>query len=342
LEYFSTPDACSRINDLPQHEDFAIINLHWIATFLDPAGSFEALQGRPVVWTLHDMRPFTGGCHYAAGCRKFTEHCGACPQLGSNDPEDLSFQTWRASMTACRKLDLHIVAPSAWLAEEARQSSLFKRFPVRVIPYAQPLDIFRPLNKKALRRALGIADGALALLFAAQNLDNARKGGQFLYECLSLLAGGPLREKIHLLLLGNNPPSAFFQMGFKVSAPGHMNDPEQMAFFYNAADAVLLPSLEDNSPNIVCEAAGCGVPVIAFAAGGIPEMIRHRESGWLAPVKDAVALAQGVAWLEEARRDPALPLRCRALALEKWNASARARDYAELFRELSETHKSDQ
>jgi glycosyltransferase involved in cell wall biosynthesis/predicted SAM-dependent methyltransferase len=334
LEMFSTPGQCADLGTLPYQEDFTVINLHWVADFLDPTLSLEALRGRPVVWTLHDMRPFTGGCHYAGDCRKFVEHCGACPQLGSDDPQDLSFRTWRAAKAAFRVLDLHIVTPSEWLAAEARQSTLFRRFPVRVIKHAIPLDVFKPLNKKAIRQELGIDEAELTLAFAAQSLENTRKGTAFLLKCLELLASGPLRDKIRLLLLGNNPPAYFSQLGFAVNALGHVDDPEQMALVYNAADAVLVPSLEDNSPNVICEAAGCGVPVVAFAAGGIPEMIRHRETGWLAPVKDAESLAAGVAWVDEARKDDSLRLRCRAFALEQWNLPERAREYVELFTEI--------
>jgi glycosyltransferase involved in cell wall biosynthesis len=194
------------------------------------------------------------------------------------------------------------------------------------------------LNKKAIRQELGIGEAELTLAFAAQSLENTRKGTVFLRQCLEILASGPLRDKIRLLLLGNNPPALFSQLGFAVNALGHVDDPEQTALVYNAADAVLVPSLEDNSPNVICEVAGCGVPVVAFAAGGIPEMIRHRETGWLAPVKDAESLAAGVAWVDEARGDDSLRLRCRAFALEQWNPAARAGEYAELFARLSEKY----
>lgn len=334
LEYYTFTEHCADLNFLPFYKDFDLFHFHWIANFLDPGLSFDALRDRPVVWTLHDMRPFTGGCHYANGCRKFMEHCGACPQLGSHDPQDDSFRTWRHSMTAYRKLDLHIVAPSEWLAKEARQSSLFKRFPVHVIPYAQPLDVFRPLNKGAVRQSMGLDQAELVLAFSAQNLANQRKGAHFLVESMKVIAQGPLREKIRLLLLGNNPADIFFHLGLNVNAVGHIGSPEQMAVVYNAVDAVLVPSLEDNSPNVICEAAGCGVPVIAFAAGGIPEMIRHGETGWLASVGSVEGLVLGVEWINAQRRDPKLSLRCRALALERWNPSERARDYELLYKRL--------
>ncbi|MCL1939363.1 MAG: glycosyltransferase [Desulfovibrionaceae bacterium] len=335
LEYFSIPQQCVDLGAVPFFDDFDLINLHWIADFLDVGMSRRFLQGRPIVWTLHDMRAFTGGCHYTGDCRKFTENCGACPQLGSTDPRDLSFETWQASMSAYRGLNMHIVAPSAWLAEEARKSSLFKRFPVHVIPYAQPLDIFKPLPREPLRRGLGIKADELVLTFVSQHLGNKRKGMEFLLDALGLIAAGPLRETVRVLLMGANPPDIFFKLGLRTEALGHLDRPEQAAAVYNLSDAVLAPSLEDNSPNVICEAAGCGVPVVAFAAGGIPEMIRHQQTGWLAPVGSAESLAEGIAWAAEARKDPALRSRCRALALETWSPQLRAADYLALFREIT-------
>ncbi|MDR0466166.1 MAG: glycosyltransferase [Deltaproteobacteria bacterium] len=337
-EFFSMPLLCCDPAKIPLFEDFDLVNLHWTACMYDPALAPEALQGRPVVWTLHDMAPFTGGCHYSAGCTRFGEQCGQCPELGSDDPKDLSFETWRTRMGIYRALNLHIVCPSAWLAGEAKKSSLLGRFPVRVIPYSQPLDLFRPLDRATLRASLGLLPEDFVLLFVSQGLNNERKGGAYLLEALRRLAGLPHAARTRLILLGNNPPADFFQTGLRAEAAGHVDDPQHMAILYNAADAVLVPSLEDNSPNVVCEALGCGTPAVAFAAGGIPEMVLHEETGRLAPVGDVAGLLSGIEWAASVKDDAKLRLRCRAFALEKWNAPARARDYLNLFRELGERH----
>ena len=330
LEMFSTAEQCADLCNFPFLKDFDLVHLHWVAEFLNP-DSLQCMKGRPVVWTLHDMRPFTGGCHYAGECRKYRQNCGACPQLGSTDERDMSFQIWQKAMTIYRELDLHVVAPSQWLADEAKQSSLFSRFPVHVIKYTHELEIFRPLNKKLLRENTGISPNETVLMFSAQNLGNARKGTKYLIDCMEKLARTPLKDSLHILLLGNNPLEKFFNLGLKTSAFGHINNPEQMAAAYTIADAVLVPSLEDNSPNVVSEAAGCGTPVIAFAAGGIPEMIRHEKTGWLTPVGYVDGLVQGVFWLEKIKHDPTLALQCRAWALESWNAPQNAAEYAALY-----------
>jgi glycosyltransferase involved in cell wall biosynthesis len=335
-DFFSLPQLCCDPAQIPLFEDFDLVNLHWTACMLDPALTPEILRERPVVWTLHDMNAFTGGCHYSAGCTRFTGQCGQCPALGSDGPKDLSFQTWRTRMGTYRTLNLHIVCPSAWLAEQAQKSSLLGRFPVRVIPNPHPLDIFRPLDRVEIRAALGFKPEECVLLFAVQDLNTGRKGGAYLLEALRRLAALPHAAHTRLLLLGNKPPAEFFQTGLRAKAAGHVDDPRRMAVLYNAADAVMVPSLEDNQPNVICEALGCGTPVAAFAAGGIPEMLMHKETGWLAPVRDVDDLLAGIAWATAMKDDARLRSRCRDLALEKWNAPARARDYADLFRELAE------
>lgn len=336
LDMFSAGFQCALAPPVQLQEDFAVINVHWVANFFDVAANVELLQGRPLVLTLHDMRFFTGGCHYTGGCLAFTERCGQCPQLGSNYPEDLSYQTWRTQRAAYRKLDLHIVTPSAWLAGEAKKSSLLRDFPVRVIPNAHPLDLFRPLDRAAIRASLGCAPDDFVLLFVAQSLGNKRKGGSYLLEALRRLALLPLAAHTRLFLLGKNTLPDFFDIDLRIKTPGYVETPEEMAEIYNAADALLVPSLEDNLPNTICEALGCGTPVVAFAAGGIAEMIRDGETGRLAPVGDVAGLLAGIEWAASVKNDAKTRSACRAFAEESWSADARARDYAQLFQELAE------
>lgn len=340
-EYFSVPAQFGDFRSVPLLSDFDVVHLQWVAGMLDPALSVEFLKGRPVVWTLHDMNPFTGGCHYADGCREFERHCGKCPQLGSQEAEDLSRKTWKLRMGAYRQLHLHVVTPSRWLAEMARKSSLLSRFPIHVIPNGHPMDVYTPMNKEAIRAALGLAPENLVLLFSSQDLTNRRKGGIFLLEMLRKLATGPLKNRVTVLLLGSNPAQAFLESGVQMKAVGHIDDTTSMAALYNAADAVLVPSLEDNLPNVVCEAQGCGTPVVAFASGGIPEMVLHKKTGFLAATGNADALLEGVVWADEARATPITRRLCRAHAVEQWHPQQCAQRYAELYASLLQAGKSN-
>lgn len=338
LELFSIPQQLFDPASVPFWSDFGIIHLHWISTMLDPSCCKEHLKNIPIIWTLHDMNPFTGGCHHSDDCEKYREHCGACPHLGSNDEKDLSFQTWRSRMSAYRELDLHIVAPSQWLAEKAKSSSLFSRFPIHIIPNAHPLDIFRPLNRTIIRKNMNFHDEEFVICFSAQFLNNIRKGFSYLLGALKLIADNTLINKIHLLLLGKNPPEDFFKLGIKATHLGHISEQSSMAIVYNACDALVLPSIAENMPNVICEALGCGTPVVASAVGGIPEMIQHESTGWLSSPKNAESLASGLIWAQNSKQDPSIRLRCRSFALEKWSVPTVSRMYKQLYSGICEKH----
>ncbi len=334
LEHFSVPGQCVPFEQVPFLDEADILHFHWIAGLCDPSLCKDYLRGKKIVWTLHDMNAFTGGCHYNNGCRKFEKMCTACPQLGSIQEKDLAFETWRNRMGAYRELDIHVVTPSAWLAEEARKSALLKRFPVHHIPYAQPLDIFQPLPREHIRTQLGFKPNALVLLFASQSLTNTRKGGIYLVQLLHVLAQTPLKERITVIMLGHNTAPEFTHAGIEVQCLGHIDDAQHMAALYNAADAVLVPSLEDNQPNVICESLGCGTPVVAFANGGIAEMIRHEETGYLAESKSVEGLLQGVVWADAMRQNSLIRRICRAHALEQWDAEQGAQRYAALYAQI--------
>lgn len=330
-EYYSIPEQCCDFNAVPLLNTYDIVNLHWVAGMTDPAHSFYFFSRRPLVWTLHDMNPFTGGCHYAEDCTGFEKHCGNCPQLGSQNPDDLSHQTWELRRRAYQQLNMHIVAPSQWLAAQARKSSLFSRFPIHVIPNGHPLDIYKPLNRADIRTALGFAPETLVLLFASQDLTNRRKGGIYLLQLLHWLAKTPLKDKISVLLLGNNPDHAFLETGIRTKLTGHVDSEHSMAALYNAADTVLVPSLEDNQPNVICESMACGTPVVAFSTGGIPEMIQHRRTGFLASISNTNELLEGVLWANKVSKESIIRRLCRAHAVEQWNPLRCAHNYTNLY-----------
>ena len=334
LELFSD-DRTYHWRDLERHLPPAdVYNLHWIAGFVD-IGSFLPMVRKPVVWTLHDMQAFTGGCHYTAGCEAFTQSCGRCPQLGSGTERDLSRASWqrKASALATRDAeDLHIVTPSRWLQREAQRSGLLRMFQVHCIPYGIETDVFRPVGVEGLRDALGIRPDDRVLLFTADGLGNPRKGFQYLMDALQSLDS---TEQVVALTVGAGMPRLNLPCRH-IHAGAIMSD-GLMAALYSLADLAVVPSLQDNLPNVVLEALACGTPVIGFDAGGIPDMVRPGETGWLAPVGDAGALREAMrAALSDPGRLAALGRRCRAVAEEEYGLDRQAARYAGLYGRLLE------
>ncbi len=318
--------------DLPSCD---ILNLHWIAdSFLDFESFFARVPARTrIVWTLHDMNALTGGCHYDLGCGHFAKRCGRCPQLGSNDANDLAYQNWRRKADALSKLDpsrLRFVAPSRWLAEETGRSALMERFPVSVIPYGLNLDDFAPRDRSACREALGLPQDAKIVLFVADGLDNERKGFALLVAALAAL---PCDAPVTIVSVGRNKPDV--GVTFPWFHFGSINNDRQLSELYSAADLFVIPSLQDNLPNTVLEAMACGTPTVGFAVGGIPDMARPGVTGMLVPPAGHRAL--GIAILELLRDPEALEqmgANCRRIAIEEYPMELQAARYAKLYETL--------
>jgi len=313
-----------------------LVNVHWVAGFVSVAGIRRLVEsGRPVAWTLHDMRPFTGGCHYASGCEGFTTDCRACPQLALQ----LHALPARSLARARRRLKgvpLQFIAPSRWLAGELVRSRLFDEAShrVRVIPNGIDLDRYAAGDRAAARRRLGLPAEGLAILLGSVALDERRKGAGFAAEAVA-------RAAAELARRGRSPALVVVTDGSgELVIPGvacrHLGRLDEAGVLeaLQASDLHLTMAREDNLPNTVMEAIACGLPVVATRIGGHPEMVADGVEGWLVAVDDAPAAAATLVRLAE---DPAAVLaagrRGRERAEREWDARLQARRYLELAAE---------
>ncbi|MDH3659411.1 MAG: glycosyltransferase [Alphaproteobacteria bacterium] len=272
----------------PHLADVDVLHLNWVARFL-PIEAIPRLAERvPLLWTLHDMLPFTGGCHYDHGCDRWRDGCGACPQLGSSKANDASATNWRrksGAFAAVPEGRLRLVTPSRWLAEQARSSPSLRRFPITVIPNAIDLERYRPRDRRAGRAALGLPEDRRLLLFVADDLSSMRKGGRFLGRAMAELADV---GAVDLVAVGGGRAPIDHP---RVHRLGVIDDEDRLASVFAAVDLFILPSLQDNLPNTMLESLAAATPVVAFDVGGIPDFVRPGETGALAPCEDGEALA---------------------------------------------------
>lgn len=330
--FFSVQWAPSGVHRSVAALDPEIVNLHWVCGGFVPVRSL-ARMGRPIVWTLHDMWAFTGGCHYSDGCERYLDRCGACPQLDGRPDRDLSRRVWERKHRAWRDVPLTIVAPSKWLANCARQSALFRERRVEVIPYGIDLQAFRPTAQTAARQQLGLPLDRQIVLFGAWG-NVRRKGREELVEALRCLS--EVRGAERLCVVSFGPVWAEESIGdIAVRSLGKIDDAARLATVYSAADVYVLPSLADNLPNTVIEAMACGTPCVGFRTGGVPDLIEHRQTGFVAEAFDPASLAEGIAWVlaDEGRRQE-LGARAREKAERDYGLEGEARRYRQLFESI--------
>jgi len=316
------------LNKLPPCD---LINLHWVAGFFDYQDFFRVVSRRtPVVWRLADMNAFTGGCHYNSGCEGYNSGCGACPQLGSTDTNDLSHQVWKRKQQALSAVApgrLHIVAQSTWMARKVEQSALFGRFPVTVIPNGLDVTVFLPRDRALSRNVFGIPQNAHVVLFVADSVENRRKGFDLLIKALSTFVGLP---DVFLVSIGINAPKIAASLQHKHI--GFVGDDEHLSMLYSAADVFVIPSREDNLPNTVIESMACGTPVVGFDVGGIPDMVRPMFTGLLAKPEDDRDLGKAIYRLltDDALRT-GMSANCRSVAVNEYAQEVQAAHFVEFY-----------
>jgi glycosyltransferase involved in cell wall biosynthesis len=276
---------------------FDVLHLHWIQKGFVRIESLRRMSF-PIVWTLHDMWPFTGGCHYDNGCGRYAERCGACPVLSSSRQNDLSRRVWKRKERAWKELEFVVVCPSRWMASRAQQSSLFAHRRIEVIHNGLDLQRFRLLEQRQAREWLGLPfDKRLVLFSAVKARENIYKGYQSFRKAMQVLSERGWGERLEVVVLGSSGPDGDDDMPLPVHYLGHFHDEVSLALAHAAVDVFVLSSLQDNLPNTLLESLACGTPCVAFDVGGVSDAVVHQATGFLAKTGDVEGLASGVEWV---------------------------------------------
>lgn len=321
----------------PRVDAFApdLVHLHWITGGTLNVRTLRKL-GCPLVWTLHDMWAFTGGCHYDDDCGRYRTGCGRCPALGSQRESDLSAFGWRRKSNAYRDLPLTIVTPSKWLGELARNSPLLGDFPVNVIPNAIDIELYRPTDKLTARRMLRLPlDRKIILFGALRATSETRKGYHLLQPALRMLGNRATGRDAMTVIVGASQPAEPPDFGMESVFLGTLSDDVSLGLAYSAADVFVAPSTQENLSNAVMESLACGTPVVAFNIGGMPDMIDHRVNGYLAKAFDTGDLANGLEWvMEDNERHAALSDRARRKVVDTFAAPRIALEHLALYEDM--------
>lgn len=335
------------ISQISAFRNADVVNLHNIhGDYFNFRALPEMGRHKPIVWTLHDMWAMTGHCAYVYDCERWRTGCYACPLLKEPGrkivepppmPIDRTRSIWRAKRDVYQQMQLHIITPSQWLASLVRESILSSAVSVQCIPNGIDLDVFRPMDREIARQVLDLPVDSRIIFFSAHGVMHGRKG--FLYFLRALESLQEPRS-IWLLVSGGKVELDEQATRFKVRQLGSLRDEHLQRLAFTAADVFVFPTLADNQPLVLLEALACGTPVISFDVDGIPEIIRHMETGYLARYKDVNDLSQGIQMLlknDDLRRR--MRLRCRKMAEKEYSLELQARRYVALYEEAVKRHR---
>jgi len=328
----------------PDVKNADIIHLHWVNHgFLNPKHIAEiAKLNKPLVWTFHDSNAFTGGCHVRYACDHFERECGDCPLLKNASPNDYSHRIWKQKNKAYQQLEFNIIAPSIWMQASVLRSSLLKGRAISQIPNTLETEIFKPQDKTEAKRKAGLPEDRLILLsgFMPSRKD-MHKGTSYLLESLDILKArlGDKADQVELVVFGNRDDKNLPDFPFKTSFLGRISNDEQLALNYAAADAFLIPSLEDNLPYTVMESLSCGTPVIAFTTGGIPDMVTHEKTGYLATYRSSESFADGMEWIIKHADRQQLNQNARQAVIDQFSEQIIAQKHIDIYKQLTKTIK---
>jgi glycosyltransferase involved in cell wall biosynthesis len=313
-----------------------VINLHWTAAGFLSVEQIGRLDG-PVVWTLHDMWAFAGAEHVTNDGPDARWRSG---YFRDNRPLeergwDLNRWAWERKRAAWRR-PYHLVAPTAWLARCAAESALLGPWPAKVIPNAVPVARFRPHPRDYARQALGLPqESDLILVGTLGENSGPSKGWDLLAEAVPTIARW--LPEVELVVVGRERPHKSPWMGTRTHWLGRIADEGKLSLAYSAADVTVVPSRIDNLPQFATESQACGTPVVAFETCGLPDAVRHHETGYLARPFDTEELARGIAWiLEDRERTRALGARARDRAVRLWAPAVVAEQYVAYYAEAIE------
>lgn len=314
-----------------------VIHLHWINQGMLSLKNLKKILscGKPIVWTMHDQWCSTGICHSTGDCNKFQTHCDNCPVLFTSKKRDLAWKTFEKKKRLFDSNQLTFVTCSQWLKDTASSSALFGRPKVVAIPNPIDTGIFTPLDKTVCRQELNLPNKKRLILVGAVNITDYRKGIHYMVKAINkLLEELEFSQTVEIVCMGNGAESLQSLLHCKVHPLNYIKEESLLAKIYSAVDIFFTPSLFENLPTMIMESMSCGTPCLGFNTGGIPEMIDHRQNGYVAEYKSTDALVCGLKELLSLPKDTYQQYSelCRKKVLDCYSEDSVAQRYNEIYK----------
>ena len=330
------------ITSLPEFIHADIIHLHWINQGMLSLKDIRRIidSGKPIVWTMHDMWPFTGICHYAGECEKYTTQCNYCPILYKGTSKDLSLQIYKKKKKTYEGSHITYVACSQWLENMAKKGELIKGQTITHIPNAINTNLFKPREKSHARQKLNLPLDKKLLLFGSVKISDKRKGIDYLMKACKILSTHhpDFCKDLGIVVFGKEAELYASLFPFPIYSMNYVSNDKELVNIYNAVDLYVTPSLQDNLPNTIMEAMACGVPCVGFNIGGIPEMIDHLHNGYVAEYKSAEDFANGIHWTLTEGEYELLSEAAYRKAVANYSEGTISKKYIEVYNKITGVH----
>jgi len=320
--------------------DADVVNLQWINFGFLSVKRIGAIT-KPLTWSMHDMWAFTGGLNYDSDGPEARWRSGFASRQtpGTGQWWDVDRWVWRRKVRHWRQ-PITLIASSSWMASLAAESALTSSWPVAVIPNPVDVQMYQPGSQQAARHSLGLPqDVSLVLAFFPANLHDPRKGFDLFVETLEHLARSTQGSErpVHIAIAGHHAQAEDVAIaGLPTHWLGYLDDTGAIEA-YRAADVMVVPSRQDNSPQAATEALACGTPVAAFEISGLPDFIDHERIGYLAQAFDTQDLASGIGRIMTSTNlQGAMSRTARQRAENEWSYRAVGTAHAELFARVVE------
>jgi len=309
--------------------DADVVHLHWVQGEMLSIADIGRIE-KPIVWTLHDMWAFCGAEHLAWDDRwRDGYRCDNRPAHESGF--DLNRWTWQRKRKHWQR-PMRIVTPSRWLGDCVRESALMRDWTVSVVPNCLDTERWAPLDQSLARELLGLPADVPLIAFGSHGANAAHhKGFDLLQAALQHLRAEPSVRDLELVVFGQRAPQSLPSLGFPIHYTGHLHDDLSLRALYSAADVMVIPSRQDNLPNTGVEAHACGTPVVAFHTGGLPDIVEHQRTGYLAKAFVTEDLARGIAWVLAQRASGQLRKQARERAVARFSEGVVAEGYQSLY-----------
>lgn len=296
---YSFPFYNTSISNHPAVKNADIIYIHWVAASMLTTSEIERILklGKPVRWYMHDMNPITGGCHYAMECEQYKTECKTCPYLNRHPLGiNLSYTQFHKRLKCWNKYsNLEAFTPSKWLGKCVEQSTIWKGHRITIFPNVLDINKFHPIDKKIARNILNISSTKKIVLFGAASINSPYKGWKYMLKALNKLEP----NFYEAIVFGEEDILLKKDLNIHCNFTGYLHDEYSLILAYNAADVFVSSSVADNYPNVILESMACGLPCVGFNIGGIPDMIKHKQNGFLSQPNNSESLVEGIKYVCE-------------------------------------------